>query len=90
MTTADTIRSAVFDTLSEMGTPIPIADAMNIVDRTIFHDVLPRIPPGERTPHRVAEEVARAAEAANADPRIVGAIRARFFDRYGTPKAIRP
>lgn len=88
MTTADIIRSAVFDYLSENGCPIPMKDALNIVDYTIFHVVLPGIPRDQRIPHRVAEEVARVAEQRGADPRIVAAIRAKFFDQYGTPKVV--
>lgn len=88
MTTADIIRSAVFDYLSENGCAIPMKDALDTVDYTIFHVVLPGIPRDQRTPHRVAEEVARVAEERGADPRIVAAIRAKFFDQHGTPKAV--
>jgi hypothetical protein len=86
--TTSIIRSAVFDYLSDNGCPIPIHDAMNIVDYTLYHVVLPSIPPDQRTPHRVAEAVARVAEERGADPRIVAAIRAKFFDQHGTPKAV--
>jgi hypothetical protein len=88
VTTADIIRSAVFDYLSENGCPIPMKDALDTVDYTIFHVVLPSIPPDQRTPHRVAEEVARVAEERGANPPIVAAIRAKFFDQHGTPKTV--
>lgn len=86
--TTSIIRSAVFDYLSENGCPIPMQEAMNIVDYTLYHVVLPSIPPEERTPHRLAEEVARVAGERGADPRIVNAIRAKFFDQHGTPKPV--